>query len=164
MTDGCGRPYIMHGPHHRLPAFKDSADTLQRQHTLIDPMQMDDISLLKLTGLGDICTCIGYIDIKQMLSAEVETPEHTPAFPKERPPEAPLLRQGRHADLVGLLVTYQHHGLRTIVLQCLHQTVGSQCGSSGLLTRIHNQYSHNGDKVTDKRVKNQIYLGFSERE
>ena len=79
MTEGRRRPDIVHRPDHRLPALQDLLNPLERKHTLIDPMQVDDISLLEFRQLRDIRARIGDIDLKQMLTGEMQaTEDHQP--------------------------------------------------------------------------------------
>ena len=85
MTDAGGWPEIMHGPHHRLAALQYLADALEREHTLIDPREMDDVSLLKLPQLGDVGTSGSHIYLPQMQVGEMEMPEGAPALPEKIP-------------------------------------------------------------------------------
>ena len=66
MTDGCGRPDVVHGPYDGFAASQDLMDATQRKHALIDPVQMDDVGLLELRQTGDVRTGIGKVDLKQM--------------------------------------------------------------------------------------------------
>jgi hypothetical protein len=77
VTDGCGRPDIMHRPDNRLPAIQYLPDILQRKHSLIDPMQMDDVCFLKLTQGGNVRTGIGNVNLKQGFPGKVKMQEDT---------------------------------------------------------------------------------------
>ena len=68
MTDCRSRPDIVHRPDHGFTASQDLLDAVQRKHALIDPVQMNDVCLLKLPQFGDIGACAGDVDIKEMLA------------------------------------------------------------------------------------------------
>ena len=71
VTDGSGRPDVVHGPYHTLAAKQYLADVLQRQHALIDPVQMDNVGFLEFRQVGDVCATVGYVDIEQMVALQV---------------------------------------------------------------------------------------------
>ena len=87
MTDGCGWPDIMHGPYYGFPGIKNLTDSSQRKHALVDPVQVNDISLLELTQTSYISAAIGNINLKKMLALEMQTTEDNQALPKEIPAE-----------------------------------------------------------------------------
>ncbi len=117
-------------------------DIFQRQHSLIHPMQMDDISLTKLWKTRDIGSAVGNIQFKEMLALQLEMQPYHQTLPQEVPPEAPCLRQCTHGQLLCLLVAHQHFRLDTVIVQGFHQAVGSYSGSARPLTCIDNEYSH----------------------
>lgn len=48
VTDARSRPHVVHRPYHRFATLDNAADALERQETLIDPRQVNDVGLLKL--------------------------------------------------------------------------------------------------------------------
>ena len=74
----------MHGPHHGLPTTQDLPDTTQREHALIDPVQMDDVCLLKLTQTGDVRPRIGDVDFEKMLT-RMHSQKDAEPLPKKVP-------------------------------------------------------------------------------
>ena len=40
----------------------------QREHALVNPVQVDDVCLLKFSNTRNVCSCIGDINIKEMLT------------------------------------------------------------------------------------------------
>ena len=77
----------MHGPYHRLAAAQDLTDVLEGEHTLINPMQVDDVGFLKLTEGGDIRSRVGDIHLEKMLPGEMQTAKDNKSLPKEMPSE-----------------------------------------------------------------------------
>ena len=55
-------PHIMHRPDHRFARNHNLIQILKGKHTLIDPVKMNHISLLKLGQRGYIRPRIGYIN------------------------------------------------------------------------------------------------------
>ena len=105
----------MHRPYHRLAAIKNSPYAPQRQHALIYPMQMNDVSLLKFRSLCDVDACIGYRHRKEVLAAEeIVQPYHKP-FVDEAPRFSEPAANSRHIEVVGIFLNHQHLGLNTIV-------------------------------------------------
>ena len=132
----------MHRPDNRFTALQDLTDTTQGEHTLIDPVQMDDVGFLELAQTSDIRTSIGDIDLKEVGSGEVEMTEYNETFPQEIPTEPPGLRQWHDSQCIRVFVTYQHLHLDTIVVQRLHQTVGGYSRPPRAFTRIYDKYFH----------------------
>ena len=85
VTDGRSWPDVVHGPDHWLATVHDFPDTFQRQHSLVDPMEMNHVSLLEFRKGSDIISCIGYIKGKEILFGKMQMPENAPALPKETP-------------------------------------------------------------------------------
>ena len=75
------RPHVMHSPHHRFATLNNLLNVAQRQHSLVDPFQMNDVSFLKFGQRRDIRTHVGYINMEQMTFTEMQMPKYTPAFP-----------------------------------------------------------------------------------
>ena len=40
-------PHVVHGPYHRLAGLEYFPEVFQREHSLVDPMQVDDIRLFE---------------------------------------------------------------------------------------------------------------------
>ena len=66
VADGGGRPHIVHRPYYRFPTEEDLPQHFQRQHTLVDPVQVYHVGLLELMHLGDVSTCIGDVNLKEV--------------------------------------------------------------------------------------------------
>ena len=88
-------------------------------------MQVNDVGLLKLTKPRDVRPRIGDVDLNQSLTLEVKMQEDDKPLPQEAPLLAPLAPQSDDGQAVGLLVAHQHLRLHTVVVQCVHQAVGS---------------------------------------
>ena len=141
MTDRGGGPQVVHRPHHGF-LLDDLTDILQRQHALVDPMQVDHVSLLKLGQAGDIRAAIGDVHFEEAFLLQVHRQPDTEALPQEMPLLAPGVLQPYHRQLVGALLFHQHLGLHTVVVQCDHQSVGGHGGATRILTCIDDQDSH----------------------
>ena len=105
-------------------------------------MQVDDISLLELTKLRDVIARVCQVNVKEMFSGEATTHEDHQSFPEEMPVGKQSLWQSDDRQGVGLLVTYEHLRLGTIVIKGHHQTVGCQGSTSRPLTRIYYKNTH----------------------
>ena len=93
VADGRSRPDVVHGPDYRLAAIQDFPDTFQRQHSLIHPMQVDDICLLKLRQACNVCACIGYIDCEKIVLLKAVGFPDDNAFPHKPPYLPPVTLQ-----------------------------------------------------------------------
>ena len=126
---------------------------------------MDDVGLLELTQLRDIGTTVGYIHLKQVVALEMQMEENDQTFPQEMPPLAQRALKSNDADIVSRLVAYQHLGFHAMIIQSIHQTVGSNRCPTRLFTCIYYQYFHTACKVTKSREQNKrIYSFFAETE
>ncbi len=81
------RPDVVHSPYYRLATFKNLADSIQREHPLINPVQMNDVSLFKLSETGNIRASICQVDLKKMFSRESAMEEDHNTLPKKMPVE-----------------------------------------------------------------------------
>ena len=117
VADSGGWPDVVHRPYHPFPTGQYLADVLEREHALVDPVQVDDIRLLELTQSGDICPAIGDIHVEEVLAAQVEAQPDTKTFPEEMPLLSDGGAEGDHRQLVALLVAYQHLRLDPVVVQ-----------------------------------------------
>ena len=149
VTDRCCWPDVVHRPHNGFSCIQYLANTFQRQHALINPVQMDDICLLKLWQLCDVCTTVGDIHLKQVLTVKVEPQPHDKTLPKEIELHPLLTWHCCYGQSVCLLVAHQHLRLHTIVVQRLHQPAGSYCSATRPFACIDYEYSH-GAKVHKK--------------
>ena len=142
MTDGRRWPNIVHRPYHRFSALQNLADIVQRQHSLINPMQVNNVGLLEFRQFRNVSATIGNIYFEQVFAFKMKSCPHNKALPKEIPLQAPRLWQCRNRQLVRFLVTHQHLCLHTVVVQCIHQAVGGNGCPTRPFARIYYQYSH----------------------
>ena len=61
MANTCKWPHVMHCPDDGFATREDLADATKREHALIDPMQVDDVCLLKGFVAGDVRTSGGSV-------------------------------------------------------------------------------------------------------
>ena len=61
--------------------------------------------------------------------------------------------QLRNGEMVGFFILDQHLGLDTRLVQGLHQSVGSHCGTTRFLAGIHNKNAHIGRFDSDVKVR-----------
>ena len=78
----------MHCPNDGLAGLDDTPDICQWQHTLVNPVQMNDVGLGKFGQYCDIGAGIGYVNGKQVMFLEVvglpdndTLPDELPYFP-----------------------------------------------------------------------------------
>ena len=90
---------------------------------LVDPVQMDDICLLKFGEGSDVPPVLA-ISTAIILLETVGFPDDD-AFPHEFPCGSQLRFRPTTLDLVCLFVTYQHFRLDAVVLKRFHQSSGS---------------------------------------
>lgn len=57
-------PKVVERPHDRFARVENATYVSERQKTLIDPMQVDDVGLLESFRVGNVGSCIGGIDGK----------------------------------------------------------------------------------------------------
>jgi hypothetical protein len=139
VANACAWPHVVHGPHHWLARLKDALDIAKRQHALIYPVEVNDVSLLKLRNLGDVCAGIGYVDTEKVLlvAKSVGSPD-AEALPQESPQLHPLeSSKGNNRELVRLFVTDQHLCLYSFALERFHQTVAGHCSAAYALRCIY---------------------------
>ena len=142
MTDGRRGPHVVHGPHHGLAVGKNLVDVLEREHTLVDPCQMDHVRLLILWQRSDVRACAGRVDLEEMVTLEVKMPEDTPPLPQEMQAVTTRMWQAYHRDVVGLFVGHEHFSFHAVVVESFHESVGGHSGSSGLFAGVDNEYAH----------------------
>ena len=85
MADAGAGPHIVHGPYYRFAGSQNLADGVERQHPLVDPVQMDDICLLKFGKRSDVRTGIGDIYGEEIILLETVGFPDDDAFPHEFP-------------------------------------------------------------------------------
>lgn len=91
VADAGTRPHVVHGPYHGFARCKDFLDVLQRQHSLVYPVEMNDIRLLELRKRGNIRTCIGDVHGKDILLFEAVGFPYDDTLPYEFPYHAPVV-------------------------------------------------------------------------
>ena len=120
MANAGAGPHIVHGPHDGFARCQDFLDIFQGEHTLVYPVEVDDVGLLKLRQGGDVAAGIGYVDGKKVTLLEVVGLPDDDTFPYEFPHQAPVLLESHHGDLFGLLVAHQHLGFDAAILERFH--------------------------------------------
>ena len=73
MADAEVRPFVVQRPNDPLAAAHNLVYPVEREHPLIDPMQVDDVCLLELAGAGDVDACVGNVCLPKMGKLEVES-------------------------------------------------------------------------------------------
>ena len=48
MANGRCGPNVVHGPNHGFAAVHDFSDAAEREHSLVNPREVDNVGLLKL--------------------------------------------------------------------------------------------------------------------
>ena len=76
------RPQVVHRPYHMFLG-SDFANGAQRQHALVDPMQMHDVGFLIFAQPGNVGAGVGNVDFKQVLLSEVQVQPDDQPFPQE---------------------------------------------------------------------------------
>ena len=152
MTDSRSRPDVVHRPYHGLAALQDLEDATKRQHTLVDPMQVDDVGLAELGCPRDVYATIGDVELEQMTLGEMQVEENDQPLPEEVPIMMPAAFKPDDRQRIGLLVAHQHLRFHTVVVQRLHQAAGSHRSPACPLARIDYKYSHAAklQRIVDK--------------
>jgi len=60
-----------------------------------------------------------------VFALEMKAPEDAPTFPKKTQMVAQGMGEGYDGDVVCELVAHQHFGLDTVIIERVHQSVGS---------------------------------------
>ena len=81
MADGRGGPDVVHGPDDRLARVENLGDVVEREHSLVDPVQVYHVGLAELGQSGDVGACVGDVDVEEVASAEVQMQEDAPTLP-----------------------------------------------------------------------------------
>ena len=142
MANGSGGPDVVHSPHHGLATAQDAADAVERQHALVNPVQVNHIGLLKLAQTRDVGSRVGKVYVEEVLAREMQTDEDVEPLLEEMPVATGRLGKADHGQRVALLVANEHASLHAMVVQRHHQTVGSYRSTTRPLTCIYYQYSH----------------------
>lgn len=124
MADAGTGPHVVHGPYHGFARGENLFDVLQREHALVDPVQVNDVRLLEFGQRSNVRACIGYIYGEDILPFEVVGNQNDDAFPHEFPYHPPVLVQRHDGDLVGLFISYQQLGFDAMILKGFHQSAG----------------------------------------
>ena len=61
VTDAQVRPFVVKGPHNLFPVLYHLLQAGKRNHSLVNPMQMNDVGLFVFFGLCDINTKVGCV-------------------------------------------------------------------------------------------------------
>ena len=85
MADAGAGPHVVHGPYDGLSRSENLSEVIEREHSLIHPMQMDDIGLLEFGQGGDVRSGVGYIYRKEVMLLEVVGFPDDYTFPNELP-------------------------------------------------------------------------------
>ena len=85
MADSGKGPHIVHSPYNRFARIDDAADVCQREHTLVYPMQVDDICLGKFGQGSNVCTRVGNIYFEKVVFLESVGFPDDYSFPNELP-------------------------------------------------------------------------------
>ena len=123
MADGGTFPHVVHRPDNRFAGGDDLLNIVQRQHALIDPMQVNDICLFENRKPGDIEPRIGNGYPKKILPAEKIICPNNETFPDKRELSLPRLTDGMYFIGVARFVQYQHPGVYSGTVERFHQTV-----------------------------------------
>ena len=85
VADGGRRPLVVQRPDDALATSEDSLKVLERQETLIHPMQVDNIGLSESLRLGDVLSAVRNIDLPQITLTQPISKEYACPFPVKRP-------------------------------------------------------------------------------
>ena len=149
VTDAREVPSVVHGDDDGFAGMQHLVEVGQGEKTLVDPVEVDDISPLELTVSRHVGAGVGDIDGEEVLAVEAVGEEDAEPFPQELDGLDPTAFHGVDGDAVGLLVAHEHLGAHAILLQCLHQTVSSNGRTADALGCIDDEYSH----VFENRVQ-----------
>jgi len=83
VADAGKGPHVVQGPDHLFTGCNDLADFIEREHSLIDPVQVDDIGLFEFRQIGDGKSAVGDRNIEQILSGQPVLQKDDAPFPVE---------------------------------------------------------------------------------
>ena len=111
----------MQCPDHALAAAHNFAHSIERNHALVDPVEVDDVCLLEGCGAGYVDACIGDVHLPEPRAPEAATGQDCEAFHEFRQLVAYLDDGG----VVALLVAHYHPCLNAVLVEGIHEAVRS---------------------------------------
>ena len=77
-------PLVVKCPDDALAALKDASNAIERKHSLINPVQVDDVCLAKLRRAGNVDTHPGSVNLPEALAAESHMRQYAKALEELR--------------------------------------------------------------------------------
>ena len=71
MAETRERPHVVQRPYQRLAGVDDALQHVQRDHAVVNPVQVDDVGLAELGQVGDVLACGAKIETIAMLAAQL---------------------------------------------------------------------------------------------
>ena len=151
MTYTAHRPQVVQCPYHRLARRQYLAYHRQRQHTLINPREMDDIGLLEHRQTGDVGTAAAEINLPQVVALYMQTEQHGKPFIQEMPSLQPSAKAMAATAgvvdtdniyvLLGLLA-HKHACPHPTIVECRKQSARSNSRATRLLICVYDENFH----------------------
>ena len=124
MADAGEGPHVVQSPHNGLARCYNLLDVLQRQESLVYPVQMNHVCLLEFGQFGNVGACVGYVNLKKIVLLEFVSHPNNRAFPHKLHLMSYRRVECHNGNLVSLFIPYKHFCLYAIVFQSLHKSVG----------------------------------------
>ena len=146
MTNAGDGPDVVHRPNHGFPVAKYALQLVEREESLVDPMQMDHVGASIGIGFGDVSSCYGGIDGEKSSTLSAQMEENAQPFSDKRPLHAPPSAKRMNFRGRRLSIAHQHFSLDTDMGQGRLQTRRGNGRSAGSFAGVDDQNAH-GDRV-----------------
>ena len=135
-------PHIVQRPNDALLRFQQLAKTLEREHPLVNPMQVYDIGLAKGFRASQVCSPRSRVNGKEPLAAPAIA-QHN-AQPLHDKASAPPHGRGerQNGGIVRFAQAHHHLGLVAVVLESVQQSAGGNSCTTSPFLGIYEEYFH----------------------
>jgi len=142
VADACYGPHVVQGPYYFFARFQNGFNLRQRQHPLVNPMQVNEVGFPKFRRVCDGMAGIGDGNIEKMPARKTILTEDPPAFGIEILCCRPFRADADNPFVASFFAANHHFGLSAAGIQGLHQSV-SRNGCPSLHVRCtDNKYLH----------------------
>lgn len=120
-------PHVVHRPHHGFARAAYGGNVVEGEHSLVYPVEMDDVGFLKSGQAGDVAALRGGVDGPEVAAAQLLVEPHFQPLGEEMPPVG---------QMVGQVVAREQGGVQPVALLGLNDAAGgdgcSACGGAGI--------------------------------
>ena len=142
VADGRARPHVVQRPDDRFGALEYLLQVAERQHALVDPVEVDDVGLTECPCAGDVETGVGDGDGKEVPAVEAVAEGDDEPFPQEAHTLLPATADADDMRAVAGAVQDHQRRLDPIVTESLGEPSGSDRRTAHGLGCADKEYFH----------------------